>query len=116
MATITPVSPSLTGATFTPAAASGGGDQFANPRGNAFFYVKNGSGGALSVTLAAVATSRPADGAYPAMTVPNNVVSIPAGAERLIGPIPSAYNDGNGNVQVTYSGVTSMTVAVIQPA
>ncbi len=116
MATLTPVSAALTGATFSPAAASGGGDQFANPRGSAFLYVKNGSGGSLSVTMAAVMTTRPAEGAYPAMTVGNNVVAVPAGAERLIGPVPSAYNDGNGNVQLTYSGVTSLTVAVIQPA
>ena len=116
MATLTPVSPVIGGALLSPAAAAGGGDQFANPRGNALLYVKNGGGGSINVTLTAQTTSRPAEGPYPAMTVGNNVVAVAAGAERVIGPIPSAYNDGNGNVQVTYSGVTTVTVAAIQPA
>jgi len=115
MAILTPVTPALTGATMTPVAAAGGGDQFANPRGNAFLYVKNASGGALTVTLTAQTTARPADGPFPAQTLANNAVSVPASGERLIGPIPSAFNDGNGNVQVTYSGVTSLTVLPVQP-
>lgn len=116
MATLTPVSPSISGATLTPASASAGGDQFANPRGSGLVYVKNASGGSINVTIAAQTTTRPAEGAYPAMTVGNLVVAVPSSGERLIGPIPSAYNDGNGNVQITYSSATSVTVAAIQPA
>ena len=115
MATLTPVAPAFTGTVFAPAAASAGGDAFANPRGNAFFYVKNGSGGSLTVTFGAVAGARPADGPYPAMTLSNNAVAVAAGVEKIIGPIPSGFNDGSGNVQVTYSGVTTLTVGVIQP-
>jgi len=116
MATLTPVSAALTGATFTPVAAAGGGDQFANPRGNALLYVKNGSGAPITVTFAAQTTARPAEGPFPSMTVANNAVAVAAGGERLIGPVPAAFNDGNGNVQITYSGVTSLTVVPIQPA
>ena len=116
MATLTPLSPSISGGTFSPASAAAGGDQFANPRGTALLYVKNGGGSSINVTLTAQITTRPADGAYPSMTVANNVVAVAAGAEKVIGPIPSAFNDGNGNVQVTYSAVTSVTVGVVQPA
>lgn len=116
MAALTPVTPAITGSTFAPAAASAGGDSFPNPRGNGLLYVKNASGGSINVTIAAQApyTTRPADGPYPSQTVGNIVVAVGAGVERIIGPIPGAYNDGNGSVQITYSGVTSLTVAAIQ--
>ena len=116
MATLTPVSPVIGGVLLGATAAAAGGDQFANPRGSALFYVKIGSGGSINVSLTALATNRPAQGPFPAMTVGNNVVAVAAGAERLIGPIPSAFNDGSGNVQVTYSAATSVTVSAIQPA
>ena len=113
MATLTPVSPAIGGTTFAPAAVSAS-DSFANPRGNAFLYVKNGSGGSINVTLVAQSTTRPADGAYPAMTLANNVVAVGNGVEKIIGPIPSAFNDGNGNVTVNFSGTTSVTAGIIQ--
>lgn len=115
MADLTPLSPALGGTTFSAAAASGGGDKFLNPRGNALLYVKNGGGGSIDVTLAAQTTTRPAGGKFPAMTVSNKVVTVAAGAEKLIGPIPTAYNDSAGKVNVTYSGVSSVTVKPIQP-
>lgn len=115
MATLTPVSPAISGSTLTPASASAGGDQFANLRGSALLYVKNGSGGSINVTLTAQTTARPADNQFPAQTLGNNVVAVAAGAEKIIGPIPAAFNDGNGNVQVTYSSATTVTVAAIQP-
>jgi hypothetical protein len=113
MATLTPISPAISGATVTPAAVSSS-DSFANPRGNAFLYVRNGSGGSINVTLVAQSTLRPADGSFPAMTLSNNVVAVGAGAEKIIGPIPSAFNDGNGNVTVNFSATTSVTAVVIQ--
>jgi len=113
MATLTPITPVFTGATMTPASAAAGGDQFANPRGSTVLYVKNGSGASVNVTLTAQTVTRPADGPFPLMTVANSVIAVPASGERLIGPIPSAYNDGNGNVQITYSSATSVTVAAL---
>ena len=36
-------------------------------------------------------------------------------AEKIIGPFaPLLWNDANGYVQITYSGVTAMTVAAIK--
>ena len=115
MATLVPVTPAIAGTTFAAVAAAAGGDQFPNPKGNAYLYIKNGGGGSINVTAAAQITTRPADGTFPAGTQGNNVVAVGAGVEKLIGPFPAAFNDGNNNVQLTYSGVTSVTVAAVQP-
>jgi hypothetical protein len=115
MATLTPVNPALAGATSAGVAAAGGGDQVANPRGNTILRVNNGGGGSINVTIAAGANPlRPADGTFPAQTLAAQVVAVGAGVAKLIGPIPPAYNDGNGNIQITYSGVSSVTVEPIQ--
>lgn len=117
MAALTKVTPALAGTATTPAAASAGGDSVANPRGNTILRVINGGGGSINVTLAAGANpTRPADGVFPAMTLAANLVAVGAGATKLIGPIPTAYNDSGGNVQITYSGVTSVTVEAIDTA
>lgn len=116
MAALTKVTPSLAGTATTPVAAAAGGDSVANPRGNTILRVINGGGSSINVTLAAQVATRPADGTFPAMTLSNQVVAVAAGATKLIGPIPPAFNDGNGNVQITYSAVTSVTVEVVDPA
>jgi hypothetical protein len=47
--------------------------------------------------------------------VGDDVVNIPAGQRRKIGPWPpSIYNDLNGRVQLTYDGVTSVTVGAFR--
>ena len=114
MAVITPVTASMAGVNPAPAAASGGGDSVNNARGNTFLRVNNGGGGSINVTIAAQIATRPADGTFPAMTLANNVVAVPAGQQRIIGPIPPAFNDSGGNAQITYSGVTSVTVDALQ--
>lgn len=115
MADITPVSLALTGANPALASANAGGDSIINTKANATFIVNNGSGSSINVTFAAQQNPRPTDGTFPAMTLSNNVVAVPAGGMRLIGPIPSAFNDGNGKVQVTYSAVSSVTVGAFIP-
>ena len=40
-------------------------------------------------------------------------LAVTNGQSRVIGPIPSVYNDGNGLVQLTYSAVTSVTVEAL---
>jgi len=84
-------------------AAAGGGDSFPND-GRTYLDVNNGSGGAITVTAAVQQT---VDG----KAVTGNAVSVGAGARTKIGPFPPGiYNDANGRVQLTYSGVTSLTV------
>jgi len=92
------------------AACTGGGDRF-TPDNNTHLHVKNGSGGALTVTVAA--TKVPLAN----MTVTNVAVSVPAGGEARIGPFPYdmfGATDASGLADITYSGVTSLTIAVIQ--
>jgi hypothetical protein len=90
----------------TYAAASGGGDQFPND-GRTLLHVKNGSGAPITVT---VASQRSCDQG----STHNTTVSVPASGERMIGPFPTdRYSDSNGFVQLTYSGVTSLTVAAL---
>lgn len=86
-------------------AATVSGDQFQND-GRTMFEVLNGSGGSITVTFA---SQRPCDQG----STHNTAVAVAASATKRIGPFdPNRYNDANGYVQVTYSGVTSLTVGV----
>lgn len=106
MATLTPQVAALTGLDVSFSSAASGGDQFANS-GKEYFHVVNGSGSSITVTADAQTNCNfgfDHDAA----------VAVPAGEERVIGPFPTnRFNDANGNVQVTYSDVTSLTVAVV---
>lgn len=114
MAAITPVNPSIGGVQSDGTNASSS-DSVPNPKGNVLLRVNNGSGASINVTIAAGANpTRPADGTFPAMTLANKVVAIATGHAMIIGPIPPAFNDANGNVQVSYSATTSVTVEAIQ--
>lgn len=91
-------------------AAAAGGDEFAND-GKTFFRANNASAGSITVTFATVATQVRIPG-FGEIALSNLQVSVPAGAVREIGPFPTGqFNDNGGKVQVTYSGVTSLTVA-----
>ncbi len=88
-------------------AAAGGGDQFTNS-GKTYLHVKNGGGSAITVTVNSQSNC--------SFGFDHDVqVSVPASGERIIGPFAkSRFDDANGKVQVTYSGVTSVTVAAIE--
>ncbi|MCC6426290.1 MAG: hypothetical protein IT435_05665 [Phycisphaerales bacterium] len=115
MATLTPVIPAAAGSALALVAAAGGGDQFLNPRSNSLLHVANGGGAPINVTITAKATSRPGDQNFPPQTVADLVVAVAAGATKVI-PVGKAYTDQTtGMVSVGYSGVTSVTVGVVQP-
>lgn len=107
MATLAVQKVVVTGLTPSYAAAAAGGDQFANS-GKAMIHAKNASAGSLTVTVNSQTNcSQGFDH--------DAAVAIPAGQERMIGPFPKGrFDDANGNVQITYSGVTSLTVAVVE--
>lgn len=110
MATLTTQNVTRAGVGPTYAACTGGGDRF-TPDATTMLHVKNGSGGALNVTVAA--TKVPLAN----MTTGNVVVSVPAGGERMIGPFPADFFtavDGSGLADITYSGVTSLTIAAVK--
>jgi hypothetical protein len=107
--TVTPITRSGVDVTIASglAAAAGGGDAFANT-GQEYFIINNGDGSDHTVTFALTKT---VDGVTPT-PVAHNVV---AGKTRIFGPFsPGDYNDTNGLVQVTYSAVTSVKVAVVK--
>ena len=91
-------------------AAAGGGDQFALTDKNDIFWIKNGSGGSITVTFTTQATT---DG----LAVADRTVAVPAGEDRAVSDLdPNVYRDSSGYCQVTYSGVTSLTVAALRSA
>lgn len=112
MAVLTPLVPTIAGPLLGAVAAAGGGDSFSNT-GRELFYIKNGGGGSINVTFDSPATC---SFALAANAAHDTVVAVGPAEERLIGPFPAVrFNDGSGNVLVSYSGVTSVTVAVIRP-
>ncbi len=107
MAVLTVVQASITPAVNTLVAAAVGGDSFPNS-GVERFRVRNGSGGSITVTVAAQSAV-----GCPAGTLHNVVLTVAAGAEQVVGRLdPNRFNDVNGRVQVTYSAVTTVTVGV----
>ena len=99
------------------AAAAGGDTIAAGPAGaeRCFLHVKNGGGSAITVTINPVSpTSVRTPGVGP-LAVPALSVSVPAtNGERMIGPFAQAYIDPTtGNVSLSYSAVTSVTVAAL---
>lgn len=104
MATISVQTILKTGTTVTLTAAAGGGDQFTLTDQNDVYVMNNGSGGAITVTFVTQATT---DG----LAIADRTVSVGAGDRDEVSDLdPNVYRDTNGFCQVTYSGVTSLTV------
>lgn len=89
------------------AAASTGGDTFAN-NGRVMLHVKNGGASSITVTIVSAKTCN--FGFQHDLTV-----TIDAGSEKMIGPFaPERFNNDSGLVAVNYSAVTSVTVAALE--
>ena len=89
------------------AACAGGGDAFANT-GQEVVSIKNGSGASITVTFVTQAT-------VDALAVGDLAVVVLAGATMAVGPFqPGIYNDASGLLQMTYSGVTTLTAKVLK--
>lgn len=108
MATLATQPIASTGTAPSFAAATSGGDK-AHVGDHVYLVVKNGGGSPITVTLATSATE---DG----FAVADNAVSVAAGAETYVGPLEaSLYADTtDGLCHITYSGVTTVTVAALQ--
>lgn len=115
MATIALQSATETGTAVTFTAADAGGDQFRNnnDRGRVVYYVKNDDASPMTVTITAQDTSTAISG-FGTVTKANGGGSVANGTEEVFGPFDEAFEDSNGNVQITYSSVTSVTVAAIK--
>lgn len=98
---------SQTGIAPTFVAASVGGDTFRNTGSN-FLHVKNGGASPVTVTIDSV--EKCSHGFDHDLTV-----TVAAGADKIVGPLQvKRFNNESGQVSVTYSGVTTVTVASFQ--
>ena len=108
MATLTAQSIVQTGLEATYASAAGGGDEFANNDGKKkIIHIKNGDASDMTLTIV---TQNSVGG----LAVADQTVVVTGTEERFVGPFNTGYfNDGDGNVQLTYSAVTSVTIAIL---
>lgn len=91
------------------AATSGGGDTFAADDNQALI-VLNGGGSAITVTVVV-----PGQTKYGVDEPDKQSISIPAAGYAAIGPFPADLeDDSDGLVHVTYSAVTSVTIALLR--
>lgn len=97
----------ISGTAITYQAAAGGGDTF-QPEDRTELRVKNGGGSPITVTVVVPGNTR-----Y-GIAEPDIPVVVAAGAEFAIGPFPADLRDpATGTASVTYSGTTSVTVALV---
>jgi hypothetical protein len=97
----------LGGLTPTYGAAAAGGDEFVNS-GREFIHIKNAHTSPHGVIVNSQAACN--QGADHDVSV-----EVTNGEDRMIGPFPkNRFDDANGKVQITYSGVTAVTIAVIR--
>lgn len=95
------------------ASAAAGGDTVDNSDGKTWLHVKNGGGSSVTVTITAqtVSTEDPKLGT---LTKANVARAVAAGAEAIIGPFKKqAFNNGSQQIAITYSAVTSVTIAAL---
>lgn len=110
MATLTVNSVTRAGVTDTLVAAAGGGDSFLPDR-EVFIRVVNGGGSPITVTVETKNTSF-------GHAVADVSVSVTNGESRIIGPFPAEVfaDPTDGLADITYSGVTSVTVGAFKLA
>lgn len=107
------VTQTITSAGLTPTtvAATGGGDTIAPASGvddRTFLYVLNGAGASITVTIA-----------DPGKTAAGNAgtappITVAAGAFMFIPISTGAINTATGLASITYSAVTTVTVAAVR--
>ena len=105
MAVLTPQAVGIPSILPTFAAASAGGDSFVQAN-DQVLVVKNGGGSPINVTIVV-----PGNDDF-GTARPDVVVAVANATERYIPTSHLLYNDGTGNVSVTYSAVTSVTVGL----
>ena len=113
MATLTTTNITRLGVVTPSTAATGGGDAMSTGSGM-MLEVVNGGGSPITVTLVV-----PAARTYePNVAITSPAIAVSNGVTRWIGPVDGAtFSDPTtGLCTITYSGVTSVTVAAVQLA
>lgn len=109
MATLTVQNVVRTGLEATFAACAAGGDAIPND-GRTIAEIINASGSDITVTVVSQTV-------IDSKALGDDAIVITAAERRHIGPWPtSIYNDVNERVQLTYSGVTTLTIAALRVA
>lgn len=115
MATLSVQTYDESGTDLTMAAANASGDQFANPNSDIELVIVNNDSSGKTVTVTAQTTSFEDDTYGDSVKQDQSVTVSASGGVAVMGPFPKrAFNDGSGNVQVTYSAVTSLEIAAVQ--
>lgn len=108
MATLTAQAAARTANDLTMSAGASGGDEFANTGKEALLVSHTNSGG--STVTVTISVEKTIDG----LTVPDKTIDVAAGEIALLGPFDTGlYNDGDGNVNFSYSDETDIEVAVV---
>lgn len=106
MATLATQTIGAAGRSPTYTAAAGGGDKAAPGKGR-FLHVKNASVAPITVTIATPGTSPSG------LAIADRAVVVAASGEQMI-PLLDEYRASDGLAVITYSGVTTLTVAALQ--
>lgn len=115
MATLTAQEYDESGNDLTMSAAAAGGDQFANPNEDIELVIVNNDASGKTVTVTAQNTSFEDDAYGNSVKQDQSVTVSASGGVAMMGPFPKrAFNDGSGNVQITYSAVTSLEIAAVK--
>ena len=113
MATLTAQKIKDLGTVATMTAATNGGDEFLNT-GLEFLFFQNAHASASYDVVVAAQVTNIHHQQFGTVTKENIVKSVSAGDEVFIGPFKqAAFNDSNNKVQISYSGTTSLSVAVL---
>lgn len=106
MSVLTPQKVNTAGLSLVAVAAGSGGDQIPAGPGR-ILEVINGSGASINVILNSI---KSCDQGFDH----DVTVAVPAGTTRFLGPFSDRYVDSTGMVNITYSAVTTVTVASLE--
>ena len=95
------------GTAVTFASAAGGGDVINTPGERVYLLVRNADASSKTVTIAVPGTL------WNGQAAPDTAVTVSAGTTKAI-PLGANYLDSNGQASVTYSDVTSTTIAAVR--
>lgn len=91
-------------------AAASGGDKFLND-GRIVIYVKSTNATTHTITITTPASL------LGSIAIADVTFTVAQNEEKIIGPFPPRYfNDGQGYCNLTYSGVTNLTVSAVKMA
>lgn len=94
-------------------AAAGGGDTITHSD-NLMVVVKNDHTASITVTVGEQVTGTIADNRYGDLSKADATLAVGAGNIGIFGPFKrSAFKDTSGNINLTYSAATSLTIAGI---